>query len=128
MIYPEIRHIHSPDLDPPNMPEDPSDCEISFQAFVGPKDGDGEEAFNFTVVTSARLVRESGARWGRGKLIVPAFEWPAVVQALAQLLANCARPTWAEVAEELNKELIWEFDGCKPPDGEHSDDATEDGH
>jgi Immunity protein 8 len=128
MICPEIRHIYSPDLEPPDMPRDPSDCEIAFQAFIGPKEGEGEEAFTFTVVTSARLVRESEVRWGRGKLIVPEFEWSTVVQALAQLLANCARPSWNEVAEELNKELIWEFDGCKPTAGEVSDDVNNQGN
>jgi hypothetical protein len=116
MIYPEIRHIHSPDLEPPAMPDDPSDCEIFFQAFIGPKDGDEEEAFNFSVVTPVRLARDPEARWGRGKLIVLAFEWPVMAQALAQLLAHSARPTWGEVAAELNKELLWEFDGCRPAD------------
>jgi len=29
---------------------------------------------------------------------------------LALLLAQCVRPTWEEVAVELNKELHWEFD------------------
>lgn len=110
MVYPEIRHIHSPDLQPPNLPEDPLDCEIAFQAFIGPRDGEGEEAFNFSVVTPARLARSPMARWGRGILVIVTFEWTAVIQAVATLLASCARPTWKEVAVELNKELRWEFD------------------
>jgi hypothetical protein len=114
MIYPEIRHIQSPDLNPPNLPTDPSDCEIAFQAFIGPNGGEGEEAFNFSVVTPARLARDAGPRWGRSTLIIPVFEWTPVVQAVAKLLASCARPTWAEVAIELNKELRWEFDRQKP--------------
>ena len=116
MIYPEIRSIHSSDLEPPNVPEDAFDCEVFFQAFIGPKDGEGEEAFNFSVVTPARLARDSGLRWGRGTLIVAAFEWSSVAQALAKLLADCARPTWGEVAAELNKCLLWEFDSYKPAD------------
>jgi hypothetical protein len=35
---------------------------------------------------------------------------------VAELLAQCARPTWGEVVTELNKELIWDFDGYKPAD------------
>ncbi|GEM_PF-830514 len=114
MIYPEIRNIHSPDLEPPNLPDDPGDCEISFEVFIGPKDGEGEEAFQFTVITPARLARRGEARWGRGKLILPFFEWAAVAQSVAKLLAQCGRPTWGEVTSELNKELLWEFDGRQP--------------
>ena len=57
MIYPEIRSIRSPDLEPPNLPEDPTDCEVSFQMSVGPKDGAEEESFAFTVVTPIRLAQ-----------------------------------------------------------------------
>jgi hypothetical protein len=116
MIYPEIRQIHSPDLAPPNLPEDPSDCEICFQVVIGPKGGEGEEAFTFSAITAGRFARGSEARWGRGKLILPVFDWPAVAEAIAKLLAQCARPSWGEVVAELNKELLWRFDGYKSED------------
>jgi hypothetical protein len=29
---------------------------------------------------------------------------------LQRLLAQASRPTWSEVAGELNRELLWEFD------------------
>jgi hypothetical protein len=108
MIYPEIRNIHSPDLEPPNLPEDPFDCDVSFRAIVGPSGEKGEEAFTFRVITPVRLARDAEPQWGRGKLIIAAFEWPAVVQAIAQLLAHSARPTWNEVVTALDKELHWE--------------------
>jgi hypothetical protein len=116
MVYPEIRGIHSSNLEPPNLPEDPSDCEICFQVIVGPKDGEGEEAFSFTVITPIQLAKGSEAQWGRGKLIVPAFDWSAVAQAIAKLFAHCPCPTWREVKIELSKELLSEFDVCKPAD------------
>jgi hypothetical protein len=116
MIYPEIRRIHSPDLEPPNLPEDPSDCEILFQVIVGPKDEEGEETFHFVVVTPLHLAKSAEPQWGRGKLVVPMFDWAAVVQAIAMLFARCACPTWREVKIELNKELLSEFDGQKPID------------
>src|SRR5688572_32151486 len=59
MIWPEIRRISSPDLEPPNLPKNPADCEILFQLFVGPKDDEGEEAVSFTVMTAARLAKDS---------------------------------------------------------------------
>lgn len=114
MIYPEIRNIHSPDLEPPNLPTDPYDCQVSFLATVGPHGAEGEETFSFTVITPAYLARLPEGRWGRGNLILPAFDWTAVVQSVATLLARCARATWADVAQELNKELVWEHDGSQP--------------
>lgn len=110
MVLPEIRHIQSLDLEPPNLPPDPRDCEIAFQALIGPKDGEGQEVFRFSVVTAARISGFTDGQWGRGKLIVAAFEWVTVVRAVARLLAQSARPTWGEVVAELNKELLWESD------------------
>jgi hypothetical protein len=110
MVHPEIRTIHSPDLEPPNLPEDPYDCEVVFQALIGPRGGAGHESFNFTVITPVRLAKKPDGVWGRGMLIMPAFEWAAVAQAVAKLLAHAVRPTWKDVAESLNRELLWELD------------------
>lgn len=106
MIYPEIRNIVSPDLEPPNLPDDPTDCEVAFQVLVGPKDGSEEELFSFTVVTPVRLAQAVEPSWGRGKLVVLRFDWQTVAQAIAQLFANCGRATWSEVKAALAKELV----------------------
>src|ERR1051325_7351895 len=100
MVFPEIRHIQSSEVEPPNLPADPEDCEIPFQVLIGPKDGEGQEVFRFTVLTAARVHGLSEGQWGRGKLIVPAFAWPTVVHAVAKLLAQSARATWGEVVAE----------------------------
>ena len=105
MIQPELREITSQDLLPPALPPDPSDCAVQFRALIGPRDGEGSEAFGFTVVTPAQLARTLGHTWGRGYLIVEVFDWHIVVRAVAQLLAQCAAPTWDEALIELNKEL-----------------------
>jgi hypothetical protein len=109
MIYPQLLQIVSQDLQPPALPADPVDCEVAFHAIIGPREGEGSaESFGFTVTTPAHLGRTLGHTWGRGYLIVESFDWEIVVRAIAQLLAQCARPTWPEVAYELNKELHWE--------------------
>jgi hypothetical protein len=105
MVSPELRHIVSPDLEPPALPAVPADCAVHFQAVIGPRGGEGAEAFAFIVATPAYLQRMPGPTWGRGHLIVPEFDWTVVVQAIAQLLARCARPTWDEVAAQLDREL-----------------------
>jgi hypothetical protein len=113
MVYPELRQILSPDLAPPAVPEDPADCAVPFQALIGPRGEEGAEAFSFTAVTPAFLSRAVGPTWGRGYLILDVFSWETVTHALALLLAHCARPTWQEVAEQLNRELNWEFDSYR---------------
>lgn len=108
MLFPEIRSIHSPDIEPPAVPEDPYDCDVWFQAAIGPIGEEESELFTFRVITAARLARSTEPIWGRGKLLLPMFEWRAVIEAVATLLARSARDSWAEVVAELDKELCWE--------------------
>ena len=110
MIFPQLKALTSPDLEEPQLPADPTDCQVLVELAVGPPDG-GQEIFSFTVVTPAALSRDELPRWGRGKLIVSRFEWAAVRRAVERLLSHAARDSWHEVAVELNKELGWEFEG-----------------
>ena len=107
MIHPELRHIESPQLEPPNLPEDPFDCEVLFRAVVGPKDGEGAETFVFSVITPTRLAQIPDPMWGKGRLIVTRFDWAPVVRAVAELLVECAAPTWNEVVAQLDLSLRW---------------------
>ena len=116
MINTELRYIHCPDLEPPALPDDPTDCEVAFQVVVGLKDSHEEATFRFSVVTPSRLQRADGPTWGRGKLIVGRFEWSAVAQAIAGLLARCTRPTWPEVVAALARELPRESEVRRPTD------------
>ena len=110
MITPQLKTLMSADLERPKLPDDPSDCEIAIEATIGPTGSDDAEIFQFCVITPTALVRETRFRWGRGLLIVPTFSWETVDVALARLLAHCVRPSWVEVAQELNRILLWEFD------------------
>lgn len=107
MVRPELKHIESPDLEPPALPEDPYDCEVLFQALVGPAGEDGGEIFVFSVMTPVRLSRIPDPMWGRGRLIVLQFDWSAVVKAVAELLVECAAPTWAASIAQLDRSLMW---------------------
>ena len=108
MIFPELRDIQSPDLVPPELPADPSDCAVRFRALIGPRGEGPSETFSFLVVTPGYL-RRAGPLWGRGHLFLDSFDWRTVVEAIALLMAQCARPTWDEVATELDKQLRWEL-------------------
>jgi len=84
------------------------------QASIGPKDAEGEELFEFQVITPIFLAKNGLPRWGRGLLIVEQFSWQAVERALERLLAHAHRKTWAEVAAVLNHEIQWEYDNYQP--------------
>ena len=116
MIFPELRQIVSPSLEPPALPADPQDCAVEFHALIGPRGAAGGEAFAFSVVTPIHLLR-LGPTWGRGCLVVERFEWEPVVRAIAELLVKCARPTWEEVVADLDRELRWQ-PGVPPVPGE----------
>lgn len=107
MIFPEILSIQSPDLEPPLLPPDPFDCAVKFETMVGPAGGTGGETFRFVVITPVHLARSAEITWGRGRLVMNSFDWTAVVQGVATLLAQCARPTWGEVVTALDRELLW---------------------
>jgi hypothetical protein len=110
MIQPELQDIRSPDLVPPDLPPDPVVCAVRFDALIGPR-GDASvpaEAYGFIVATPAQLRQIDQPTWGRGLLIVSRFDWEVVIQAVALFLAQCARPTWAEVRDELRRELHWQ--------------------
>lgn len=107
MIHPELRGIESQDLTPPALPDDPAVCAVRFDAAIGPREEPAvpSESYGFIVVTPAALRQLDAPTWGRGLLIVDRFEWASVVQAVAELLTRCARPTWSEARDELRREL-----------------------
>ena len=113
MITPQLKTLMSADLDRPTLPTDPNDCEVAIEATIGPDSSDASEIFAFSVITPTALSRETHFRWGRGLLIVPTFSWETVDHALARLLAHCSRDSWAEVAQQLNQNLHWEFDNYR---------------
>src|SRR5262245_44942424 len=61
MIYPELKHILSPDIDDLEsyFPEDPESFGFSLQLLIGPKDQVGEESFEVMVCTPQWLSRHT---------------------------------------------------------------------
>lgn len=118
MIQPELRGIQSPDLVPPALPPDPADCAVRFDVRLAPRDEPDvpAETYGFIVVTPPQLRQLTAPTWGRGLLVVQRFDWGVVVQAVAQFLVQCARPTWDEVRTELRRELHWVPDADAPPE------------
>jgi len=82
-------------------------------ATIGP-DKQAGDYFSFSVATPAGLELEAFSGWSKGLLIVPEFSWLTVEQALERLLADCARPSWEEVARAIGLTLKWQFENYKP--------------
>jgi hypothetical protein len=110
IIIPELKSLISPDLPNRELPDDPEDSSVLLEANIGPKNKNGSDIFSFRVVTRKRLANESGAIWGHGMVVLDRFSWQAVESTLQKLLMHCYRPTWEEVANQINKYLDWEFD------------------
>ena len=112
MIIPEIEALMSPDLDYGSLPRDPQDSEVRLDVEIGPKGSAGADAdlFSLRAVTPAALAKSGPRRWGRGCLVLERFSWAAVEQALSELMRDCAGADWDEVARNLDRFLVWEFD------------------
>jgi hypothetical protein len=114
MIFPKLFILSSTDLIKDEHPDDPENFVVSITAAIGPSGSEGGDNFSFEVATPSALAESAHSRWGRGILIVTSFSWPAIEHSINRLIAHAARNTWQEVAHELNKELLWEFDNYQP--------------
>ena len=114
MVIPELRSLHSADLERPALPPACEDCSVYFQASIGPNGVQGSEVFGFAVVTPAFLSRMELPRWGHGLFVVQAFSWLQVDRSLERLLAQAHRATWPEVATALRQQMEWEFESYQP--------------
>jgi hypothetical protein len=107
----EIKSIMSPDLESGAVPDEADHCSVFLEVEIGESGKEGADIFSFTVVTPKFLASNAQARWGRGYLIVDEFSWTGVESMLARLLQRVRGDSWPEVANELAKELNWEFEG-----------------
>jgi Immunity protein 8 len=115
----ELKGLVSYDLpDARSAPDDPEDCCVGMRADIGPVGGDGADTFTFEVCTPRGLARrfddEGRPFWSRGVLMVERFTWEAVEAALHQRVRAVEGRDWAEVAEKLNRFMLWEFEDYRP--------------
>ena len=114
MILPKLLSLSSTDLDAGALPRDPDHCLVSIVATIGPSSGIAGDNFSFLVATPSALAEAGTYGWGRGILIVESFSWAVVERSINRLITHAARDTWQEVAQALNKELLWESDSYQP--------------
>jgi len=110
MITAEVKSIISTDLQYPSLPDCPDDCSVAIEVTIGPKGMEGGDLFQFTAATIKSLNSNPHVCWGRGYLLMDSFSWSAIQYSLEQLLQHCRKETWEDVARELNKYMLWEFE------------------
>lgn len=114
-MIPILHSLHSPDLlDLRNgAPVDPCHFSILVQAFIGPSQGIGYEAFDFLVCTSSwiqMLVAEQRFLFGRAYLIVEAYDYNLIYGVIESLCQRTSGDNWGQIAEKLSRFGKWEFD------------------
>ncbi|MGG4197426.1 Imm8 family immunity protein [Paenibacillus jamilae] len=111
MIVPVLKTMHIF-----HEPEVEDDFCISVVADIGMKDSDGADQFYFSVISPKALNKELEAERimsGRGYLIAREFDIELVRTHITNILDDCIRPTWDEVAKAINRHLNWEYDNIQ---------------
>jgi len=108
METPKLVSLTCLDLARGQLPLDPTDCELTFTATIGP-DGNCGDNFRFVVITPSALARSQYTGWCKDYLMVQDFSWAQVDNYLANLLASVRGESWIDVAEQLHQFMDWEF-------------------
>jgi len=109
MIVPVIKH----EIDVTGFPEKEDDFWVSICVSIGPYDEVGADFFYFYVASPKNIVRtlgQSEVLSGRAILIVHHFDLKLIEDKINELLKECTRPSWEEVALAINRYSIWEYD------------------
>lgn len=111
-----------PDLDPvpQALADDQSEFCLTARMVVGPADTEGEESFDVTVCTPEWLAvqcrRQGGILDARHHLVVDydSFDHYALHNWLATRVARVEAATWHQLAEQLSRIGLWEFEDYTP--------------
>lgn len=99
-----------------NEPELPDDFVIPGIADIGTEGEEGVEYFYFRIMTPKRLssiLKEDRIFDGRATFIVNEFNIELIKKEINEILDDCIRLTWNEVAQSINRHLEWEYDNIQ---------------
>ncbi|TKI56486.1 hypothetical protein E8L90_13980 [Brevibacillus antibioticus] len=109
-----IKPILKRPLEYRNVPEDnDEDFYVAITAVIGTQDSTGADLFYFYAASPKRLQRlfeDEGIFWGKDLLIMNKFDSRIIEEEVIKMLEECARETWEEVAQAINRFLFWEYD------------------
>jgi len=113
-----IRRFHSPDVYDLRhwSPDDPTCFGFLLQALIGPKDGEGEESFDFVVCSPKWLRRKYGddaAILGRYHILLFVYDFDRIREAIEAIVAHATGSNWREVASKIARHGRWEFENYR---------------
>lgn len=86
---------------------------------IGMAGSKGADLFYARIATPEGLKTRAPATptvmFSRAVLIVSAFHWRTIEEALKRILKECAAPTWSEATEHLLRYFSWEYEGAHHP-------------
>lgn len=94
-------------------PVDAADFEFQLRLLVGPSDSEGEESFDLTVCSLARLAASceaDGFVLGRHHLILSRFSSSAIKRILVKAVERLSGESWPKVAKKVSRIGYWEFE------------------
>lgn len=109
-----LKRLYSPDiynLESYIPPEEENFCFL-LQAFIGPKDGEGEESFDIEVCTPIWLYKnltDNDVRLGCYTIIIKKYDYFLIKNFIEKYINNCEGKTWNDIALKLNELGRWEF-------------------
>lgn len=117
----ELRSLHSPDA-PPGLdsfqPSNPAHFSLLVQALVGPEGSEGEESFDFIVMSGSALAAEladgDGYVFLRHRLLLPMWDAELAKRAISDLVRRTEGKDWKEIATKLSRYGHWEFEDYRP--------------
>ncbi len=86
---------------------------LSVTTFIGPKDGGGEEMFDFFVCSPRWLAEHppgKGFWFLRNHLLLTRWDFVVLDRALRDLCSRTHGETWQEIATELSRWGRWEYE------------------
>lgn len=112
----EVRSIVSPDA-PEGIdafrPADPRSFGLYVEPEIGPAGQEGADVFGFMIVGTEWYQANppgKGFRWGRGQLVLDAWDPEVVRRAIADLCHRASGDTWDQIAEKLARYGHSEFE------------------
>ncbi len=113
--------IDAPDGINAFAPSDLGNFQLVVAATIGTAGDQGGHLFYFSVVGAdwfSRNVPGKGFRWGKGHLILDAWDADVVRRAISDLCQHTSGESWEEIARKLARYGDWEFEDYQPASDE----------
>jgi hypothetical protein len=107
-----LRAVHSPDVEDLASYAPGDEFGFLLEMMIGPREEEGEEAFELVVCTPGWLARtlENHPVSGAGYLFVGRYDFAAIEAYLRTHVEMVEGATWKDVATKLSRFARWEFE------------------